>query len=207
MSEKNAPNLTPHTLTRYDEDLNALRSLLMNMGGVAEQHFGDALAYLLDGDAERGRVAMEKDYEIDQLEVSIDELSIHLIARYAPTAGDLRTIMAIVKAITDLERVGDKSEKLARIAEEVGPALQTTEFATHFPGDGPYRQGHAARCARRLRSPGLHRRRGDHSSRRPRQPRVQRGPRGPAQVHEGTPRYARPEPAHASLHADDRAYR
>ncbi|MBN2872716.1 MAG: phosphate signaling complex protein PhoU [Halothiobacillaceae bacterium] len=132
MSEKNAPNLTPHTLTRYDEDLNALRSLLMNMGGVAEQHFGDALAYLLDGDAERGRVAMEKDYEIDQLEVSIDELSIHLIARYAPTAGDLRTIMAIVKAITDLERVGDKSEKLARIAEEVGPALQTTEFATHF---------------------------------------------------------------------------
>ncbi|MEC9482581.1 MAG: phosphate signaling complex protein PhoU [Halomonas sp.] len=132
MSEQDQPNLTPHTLTRYDDDLSALRSLLMNMGGVAEQHFGDALAYLLDGDAERGRVAMEQDYEIDRLEVSIDELAIHLIARYAPTAGDLRTVMAIVKAITDLERIGDKSEKLARIAEEVGPALQRTEFATHF---------------------------------------------------------------------------
>ena len=132
MSEQDVPNLTPHTLTRYDEDLNALRSLLMNMGGVAEQHFDDALAYLLDGDAERGRIAMEQDYEIDRLEVSIDELSIHLIARYAPTAGDLRTIMSIVKAITDLERIGDKSEKLARIAEEVGPALQSTAFATHF---------------------------------------------------------------------------
>ncbi len=132
MSQQDSPNLTPHTLTRYDDDLNALRSLLMNMGGVAEQHFDDALAYLLDGDAERGRVAMEQDYEIDRLETSIDELSIHLIARYAPTAGDLRTIMAIVKAITDLERIGDKSEKLARIAEEVGPALQATSFSTHF---------------------------------------------------------------------------
>jgi len=132
MSDKDTPNLTPHTLTRYDDDLGALRSLLMNMGGVAEQHFDDALAYLLDGDAERGRVAMEQDYEIDRLEVSIDELAIHLLARYAPTAGDLRTVMAIVKAITDLERIGDKSEKLARIAEEVGPALQATDFATHF---------------------------------------------------------------------------
>ncbi|WP_322521396.1 phosphate signaling complex protein PhoU [Guyparkeria halophila] len=132
MSDKDTPNLTPHTLTRYDDDLGALRSLLMNMGGVAEQHFDDALAYLLDGDAERGRVAMEQDYEIDRLEVSIDEMAIHLIARYAPTAGDLRTIMSIVKAITDLERVGDKAEKLARIAEEVGPALQSTAFATHF---------------------------------------------------------------------------
>ncbi|MFP4252048.1 MAG: phosphate signaling complex protein PhoU [Guyparkeria sp.] len=132
MSDKDTPNLTPHTLTRYDDDLGALRSLLMNMGGVAEQHFDDALAYLLDGDAERGRVAMEQDYEIDRLETSIDELAIHIIARYAPTASDLRAIMAIVKAITDLERIGDKSEKLARIAEEVGPTLQSTSFATHF---------------------------------------------------------------------------
>ncbi len=132
MTRQDPSKLTPHTLTRYDDDLEALRSLLMNMGGVAEQHFDDALAYLLDGDAERGRVAMEQDYEIDRLETSIDELAIHIIARYAPAAGDLRTIMAIVKAITDLERIGDKSEKLARIAEEVGPTLQSTKFATHF---------------------------------------------------------------------------
>ncbi|MFN2381390.1 MAG: phosphate signaling complex protein PhoU [Guyparkeria sp.] len=132
MTDKPMPTLTPHTLTRYDDDLGALRSLLMNMGGVAEQHFDDALAYLLDGDVARGRVAMEQDYEIDYLETSIDELAIHIIARYAPTANDLRSIMAIVKAITDLERIGDKSEKLARIAEEVGPPLQSTAFATHF---------------------------------------------------------------------------
>lgn len=123
---------TPHTLTRYDDDLNALRTLLMNMGGVAEQHFADALAYLLDGDASRGVRAIKQDYEINQLETTIDELAIQIIARYSPTAIDLRGIMSIVKAITDLERIGDKSEKLARIAEEIGPVLRTTKFPDHL---------------------------------------------------------------------------
>lgn len=123
---------TPHTLTRYDDDLNALRTLLMNMGGVAEQHFADAMAYLLDGDASRGVRAIKQDYEINQLETTIDELAIQIIARYSPTAIDLRGIMSIVKAITDLERIGDKSEKLARIAEEIGPVLRTTDFPDHL---------------------------------------------------------------------------
>lgn len=125
-------NGTPHTLTRYDDDLNALRTLLMNMGGVAEQHFADALAYLLDGDASRGVRAIKQDYEINQLESTIDEMAIQIIARYSPTAIDLRGIMSIVKAITDLERIGDKSEKLARIAEEIGPVLRTTDFLGHL---------------------------------------------------------------------------
>ena len=123
---------TPHTLTRYDDDLTALRTLLMSMGGVAEQHFADAMAYLLDGDAARGQRAMSQDYEINRLESSIDELAIHIIARYGPTANDLRAIMSVVKAITDLERVGDKAEKLARIAEEIGGIIRTTDFAPHL---------------------------------------------------------------------------
>lgn len=123
---------TPHTLTRFDEDLNSLRTLMMNMGGMAEQHFADALAYLLDADATRGARAIGQDYEINRLESSIDEMAIQIIARYSPTANDLRTIMAVVKTITDLERIGDKAEKLARIAEEVGPVLRSTEFVGHF---------------------------------------------------------------------------
>lgn len=122
----------PHTLTRYDNDLNELRSLLLNMGGVAEQHFADALAYLLEGDEEAGKRAMDTDYEINRLEMSIDELAIHTIARYAPTANDLRAIMSIIKAITDLERIGDKSEKLARIASEIGPLIRNSEFPDHL---------------------------------------------------------------------------
>jgi len=122
----------PHTLSRYDKDLNELRSMLLSMGGVAEQHFADAMAYLIEGDEQRGQRAMETDYEINQLEVSIDELAIHTIARYAPTANDLRAIMSIVKAITDLERIGDKSTKLARIAEEIGPIIRSTEFLDHL---------------------------------------------------------------------------
>jgi len=122
----------PHTLSRYDKDLNELRSLLLNMGGVAEQHFSDAIAYLLEGDEERGQRAMDTDYEINRMELSIDELAIHTIARYAPTANDLRTIMSIVKAITDLERIGDKSKKLARIAGEIGPLIRNSDFPDHL---------------------------------------------------------------------------
>lgn len=125
-------NGTPHTLTRYDDDISALRTMLMNMGGVAEQHFADALAYLLDGDAERGARALKQDYEINRMESSIDELAIQIIARYSPMANDLRTIMSVVKAITDLERIGDKSEKMARIAEEIGPILRHTDFIGHL---------------------------------------------------------------------------
>lgn len=125
-------NVKPHTLTRYDDDINALRTMLMNMGGVAEQHFNDALAYLLDGDVERGARAMNQDYEINRLESSIDELAIEIIARYSPTANDLRAIISIVKTITDLERIGDKAEKMARIAEEIGPVLRETDFIGHL---------------------------------------------------------------------------
>lgn len=122
----------PHTLTRFDTDLNNLRSLLLKMGGVAEQHFSDAMAYLLEGDETRGQVAIDKDYEINKLELSIEDLAIHTIARYAPTANDLRMIMSIIKAVTDLERIGDKSEKLARIAGEIGPFIQSSEFLSHL---------------------------------------------------------------------------
>jgi phosphate transport system protein len=125
-------NGTPHTLTRYDDDINALRTMLMSMGGVAEQHFADAVAYLLDGDAERGARALKQDYEINRMESSIDELAIQIIARYSPMANDLRTIMSVVKTITDLERIGDKSEKMARIAEEIGPILRHTNFVDHL---------------------------------------------------------------------------
>lgn len=122
----------PHTLTRYDTDLNDLRSLLLKMGGIAEQHFSDAMAYLLEGDEASGQAAIDKDYEVNRLELSIEDLAIHTIARYAPTANDLRMIMSIIKAITDLERIGDKSEKLARIASEVGPVIQNSEFLSHL---------------------------------------------------------------------------
>jgi len=101
------------------------------MGGIAEEHVADALASLLEGDIERGENA-KKDYQINQLEVSIDDLAVSTIARFQPTANDLRMIITIVKAITDIERIGDKAEKIADLAQEIGPVLKEGGFNDHI---------------------------------------------------------------------------
>jgi len=123
--------LPTHVSSRFDEDLSNLRTMMLNMGGIAEQHVGDALACLLDGEVERGENAL-RDFEINNLEMSIDDLAVSIIARYQPAANDLRMIMTIVKAITDLERIGDKAEKMAKLAAEVTPIIERGHFNGHL---------------------------------------------------------------------------
>jgi len=123
--------LPSHVSSRFDEDLSNLRTMMLSMGGIAEEHVADALASLLEGDIERGENA-KKDYQINQLEVSIDDLAVSTIARFQPTANDLRMIITIVKAITDIERIGDKAEKIADLAQEIGPVLKEGGFNDHI---------------------------------------------------------------------------
>jgi len=123
--------LPSHVSSRFDEDLSNLRTMMLSMGGIAEEHVGDALASLLEGDIERGENA-KKDHQINQLEMSIDDLAVSTIARFQPMANDLRMIMTIVKAITDIERIGDKAEKIADLAPEVGPVLKEGGFNGHL---------------------------------------------------------------------------
>ncbi|MFP4271412.1 MAG: phosphate signaling complex protein PhoU [Halothiobacillaceae bacterium] len=123
--------LSSHTISRYDEDLAKLRTMMLKMGGIAEQHVQDALAFLLEGNVDRGENAL-RDQDINMMEVSIDEMAITAIARYQPTANDLRMIVTIIKAITDIERIGDKAEKIAKLAPEVAPILAEGHFNGHF---------------------------------------------------------------------------
>ncbi|MGC9456352.1 MAG: phosphate signaling complex protein PhoU [Halothiobacillaceae bacterium] len=123
--------LSSHTYTRFDEELAQLRTMMLKMGGIAEQHVSDALAYLLEGNVERGDNAL-KDQDINVMEMSIDELAISIIAQYQPAANDLRMIVTIIKAITDIERIGDKAEKIAKLAPEVAPVLAEGHFNGHF---------------------------------------------------------------------------
>jgi phosphate transport system protein len=106
-----------HSSKQYDQELEAIRSKVLQMGGMVETQFEDALTCFRVGDAVRADKVMADDHLVNQLEVSLDDACSHLIVRRQPAANDLRTIMATIKVITDLERIGDEATKIARTSK------------------------------------------------------------------------------------------
>jgi phosphate transport system protein len=108
-----------HISTQYDADLEEIRTRMLQMGGLVEQQLRHALLAYAEG---RGDVMAEvraNEERVNALEVDMDDRCTHLIARRQPTAGDLRLVMAVVKVVTDLERIGDEAAKIARIAQQM----------------------------------------------------------------------------------------
>ena len=111
--------MTEHINKQYDQDLEAIRSRLMHMGGLVESHIRTGIAAYLDGDVERAAPVIAGDAKVNELELAIDDDLRHVIVRRQPAATDLRLIMAVSKTVTDLERIGDEAAKIARMAKEI----------------------------------------------------------------------------------------
>lgn len=114
-----ASDLTDHISKRYNKDIEDLRNSVLAMGGVVEAQLARAITAIVTGDSELGLQVAEDDYKVNELEVSIDEECSRIIATRAPAAGDLRLIVAIIKTITDLERIGDEAEKIGFLASKL----------------------------------------------------------------------------------------
>jgi len=106
-----------HISRQFDAELEAIRANVLQMGGLVESQIKSAIESLLSGDVALMTRVIEDDHRVNAMEVKIDEACSHVIARRQPTAGDLRLIMTVVKTITDLERIGDEAEKIARMAK------------------------------------------------------------------------------------------
>lgn len=117
-------NLGRHISGQYNKDLEALLNQVMHMGGLIEQQLNDALTAVNDADGELATKVLSGDHKVNDMEVSIDDECTRIIAQRQPTASDLRLVMAIVKTISDLERIGDEAEKLARVAQQNFSARQ-----------------------------------------------------------------------------------
>ena len=107
-----------HISKQFDQDLEAIRSLMMQMGGLVETHIRWALAAYMDGDTERAAQVVAGDAKVNELELAIDGDLGQIIVRRQPAASDLRLILAASKIVTDLERIGDEATKIARMAQE-----------------------------------------------------------------------------------------
>ncbi len=107
---------THHISQQYNIELEAIRTHLSEMGGMAQRQVNDAIQALIDADVERAEQVVRADSSVNSMEMSIDEECVRILARRQPAASDLRLVIAVTKAITDLERVGDEAAKIARLA-------------------------------------------------------------------------------------------
>jgi phosphate transport system protein len=110
-----------HSSKQYDSDLETIRSKVLLMGGLVESHFHEAMSCFRTGNVNHAAAVAKSDDEVNQLEVTLDDMCSHLIVKRQPAANDLRTVMSTGKVITDLERIGDESTKIARIARDSLP--------------------------------------------------------------------------------------
>jgi phosphate transport system protein len=108
-----------HSSKQYDQELEGIRSKVLLMGGMVETQFDEALNAFRVGNAELADKVRADDQAVNQLEVQLDDACSHLIVRRQPAANDLRTVMATIKVITDLERIGDEASKIARTAKSL----------------------------------------------------------------------------------------
>ena len=103
-----------HTLKAFDEDLNRLRALISQMGGLAEHAIGEAMRCLVQRDVEGAQRVVADDKKLDVLEIETERRAVQLIALRAPMASDLRDVVAALKISGVVERIGDYAKNIAK---------------------------------------------------------------------------------------------
>ena len=108
-----------HASKQYDLDLDSIRSRVLQMGGLVESQIRRALDAFGSGERALIEQVIADDHRVNAMEVALDGDCSHVIVKRQPAAGDLRMIFAITKTVTDLERIGDEAQKIARMAKSI----------------------------------------------------------------------------------------
>ncbi|WP_336365654.1 phosphate signaling complex protein PhoU [Marinobacter sp. C2H3] len=116
MSDKKDMNYGNHISASFNEDLAELKADFLKMGGMVESQIEAAVTALVTDDGRLGEQVRDGDKQVDRLEMLIDEEATNIIARRQPAARDLRLVIAVIKMVADLERVGDEAKKIAKLA-------------------------------------------------------------------------------------------
>ena len=119
---------TEHTDKRYEDELKKLREEILYMGGLVEDQIQKSIKSLVDRDSKLADVIIERDHEVNRLDVGIDELCIRLLALHQPAGRDLRFITTGLKITTDLERIGDMAVNICERALELNQEPQLKPY-------------------------------------------------------------------------------
>ena len=109
-------DLTSHISNRFNADLKRLNNQFLMMGGQVEQQLKDAVAAIVEMNLDRAESVISNEKLINEQEIFLDNECIEVLALRQPAAGDLRMVVAIFRSIADLERIGDESKKIAKLA-------------------------------------------------------------------------------------------
>lgn len=130
-------NFDQHISRQFNSDLEALKAHLLQMGGVVEQQLADCVESLEHADSNLAQNVLQAEIQSNNFEISIDEECTRILARRQPAASDLRMVLAVAKIVRDLERIGDESAKIAKMAiilSEQGNAsrgIETRHIGSH----------------------------------------------------------------------------
>ena len=119
-----------HISQQYDNELEDLRSKVLSMGGVVEDHLVKVITTLSTTQLEGVEYVAESDHVVNSLEIEIDQICTEILLRRTPAASDMRLVLAIFKTITDLERIGDETEKIARLVLKLNDPRAITIYYT-----------------------------------------------------------------------------
>ena len=117
--------MSDHISKTFDQELDLLRRLVAEMGGLSERMLSDATIALLREDTKRAQAVIAMDPKLDELQRKIEENALMMLMRRQPVANDLREVMASIRIANDLERIGDLAKNVAKRSLKVQGHLQT----------------------------------------------------------------------------------
>lgn len=125
---------THHTVRAFDEELDGIRNLVVEMAGLVESQIADAIDALVKRNTELALVTVENDQRVDDMELDLEDRAVRMLVKRQPMADDLRHVVSAMRAASILERVGDYAAHVAKRAVHLNevPAMSPVKMISRM---------------------------------------------------------------------------